>query len=240
MRAKLVEKRMVRNLRKRGLSYREIGREIKVSKSSISLWCQGIVLNPKQRERLKNKRPQGNLGALANKIKRKKEILEIREASFKEISQITDSDFKLLGAMLYWGEGDKKHSTGVTNSDPAIIRFMMKWFRKVCKVPENKFKVSIYYHAGQREDAIKTYWSKITGVPLSQFHKSIFKKEGTGHRKNVLYNGTCKIRICDEDLRHKILAWIEKIYLLGAHSSAVEHLALNQSVLGSNPSGPSI
>jgi hypothetical protein len=46
---------------------------------------------------------------------------------------------------------------------------------------------------------------------LSQFQKSILKKEGTGHRKNILIYGTCKIRVCDCDLLHKILAEIDQL-----------------------------
>ena len=39
--------------------------------------------------------------------------------------------------------------------------------------------------------------------------KTHVKKEGTGHRKNILYNGTLRIIICDVRLLRKILGWIE-------------------------------
>lgn len=213
MRAKTIERNTAIKLRKKGWSYREIQTKIKISKSSLSLWCKNISLTKNQIARLKNKRPVGNKGALANKIKRLNEINTIHKLARKEIRKLTSYQFKLVGIALYWGEGDKKHNTGITNSDPEVIKFMMKWFREICKVPEDKFKLSIYYHAGQEETEIKKYWSSIADVSLLQFHKSIFKKEGTGHRKNILYNGTCKIRICDEDLRHRILTWIKKLYL---------------------------
>ena len=214
--SKLEEKMMVEKLRKEGLSYREIMQQVAISKSSISLWCKDIKLTRQQEKRLKSKRPKGYLGALANKVKRQKEILLVKQDAAQEINKLTFNEFKLAGATLYWGEGDKKHSAGVTNSDPQLIKFMMKWFREVCHVPEQKFKLSIYYHSGQDEYKIKKYWSSVTKVPLNQFHKSMFKKEGTGYRKNVLYNGTVKIRICNENLRHRILTWIEKIYQYGS------------------------
>lgn len=216
---KLEERMTVEKLRKQGLSYREIMQQVAVSKSSISLWCKNIQLTHSQKEKLKGKRPKGYLGALANRIKRQSEIILIKRGAATEINELTFDEFKIAGATLYWGEGDKKHSAGVTNSDPQLIKFMMKWFRDVCKVPEAKFKLSIYYHSGQNEEEIKKYWSSLTRVPLSQFHKSIFKKEGTGYRKNILYKGTLKIRICDENLRHRILTWIEKIYETGVRSS---------------------
>ena len=113
--------------------------------------------------------------------------------------------------MLYWAEGNKKNKVGVSNSDPRLISFMMRWFRKICFVPEHKFKVYLNIHSGQDESKIKEFWSKIIDLPVSQFGKSYIKAEGTGHRKNILYNGTIKIEICDRNLLHRILGWIEGV-----------------------------
>ena len=41
--------------------------------------------------------------------------------------------------------------------------------------------------------------------------KSYIKKEGTGHRKNILYNGTIRVDICNSDLLYKILGWIDGV-----------------------------
>ena len=56
---------------------------------------------------------------------------------------------------------------------------------------------------------MKAYWASITDIPISQFGKSYIKKEGTGHRKNVLYQGTIRIQISNTDLLHTILGWID-------------------------------
>ena len=92
--------------------------------------------------------------------------------------------------------------------DHLAVRFIMRWFREICKVPEGKFKLYLNIHSGQADSAIKTFWSNVTGLPISQFGKSYIKREGTGHRKNVLYNGTVRINICDRDLFHRIQGWI--------------------------------
>ena len=76
-------------------------------------------------------------------------------------------------------------------------------------------------------------------IPIPQFGKSYIKREGTGHRKNILYNGTIKIEVCDKNLLHKILGWIGgAIKKEGPLAQSVEHLPLKQGVAGSIPARP--
>ncbi|MBI3261284.1 hypothetical protein HYZ64_02875 [Candidatus Berkelbacteria bacterium] len=214
--AKTLQQEQAKLLRKQGKSLSKISLELGVSKSSVSVWSSNIVLSNSQVGKLRDRSEAQKLGALANKIKRQKELEKIRSFSAREIEKLQPHDLKRLkdiGTIIYWAEGSKKNCVDITNSDPNLIKVAMLWFRKVCRVPESKFKVSVFYHEGQNEKKMRKYWSEITGVSLEQFHKSIFKKEGTGHRKNILYMGTCKIRICDKNLLCKILTWIEQFHL---------------------------
>lgn len=205
-------KEKARDLRKKGLSYKEIIQKVPVCKSTISLWCRDIELTDKQLARIGSLYDRQCKGARANQLKRQKEIKQIKKEAKKEINTLGYHSFKIAGAMLYWAEGSKSNGVAVTNSDPELIRFMMKWFRKICKISNERFKAHLHLHTGLNEEKAKKHWSKITKIPLKQFGKSYFKKEGTGHRKNKLYNGTLRIYIGSEDLRHKILGWIEKIH----------------------------
>ena len=203
-------------LREDGKSLNEIATTLNVAKSTASLWCRGIELSQKQKDNLGLKNQGYILGALANKVKRQKEVAIIRKRSLGEIEPLDKNDLKRLkdiGTMLYWAEGTKKNVVDITNSDPEIIKIGMLWFRKVCGVEEDKFRASIFYHFGQNEIEIKKYWSDISGIPLEQFTKSMFKKEGTGHRTNILYNGTCKIRINNKNLLYRILTWMEQLHI---------------------------
>lgn len=214
MKIKTIEKEKAIALRRKGKSLREISRKLDVAKSSVSLWCRDISLTSVQFEKLRSRESAPKLGALANKIKRQNEIREIRNLARSEFSRFDERDIeklKVIGTVLYWAEGGKSgRQLDFTNSDPSMIKVAMLWLRKVLKVPEEKFRASIYYHSGQDEKSMKSFWSSVTGIPTKQFHKSTFKKEGTGHRKNILYNGTCKIRVCNADLHQKVLAWIEQ------------------------------
>ncbi len=212
------KKDLVRNFRSQGLSYKEIRHKtpFTISKSTISDWCKDIELTSKQKDRLDQLLRDGSyrgrlLGSKTTQLRRAKEIKDIKEKAGLEISPFTKNEFKLAGLMLYWAEGNKSQSAGISNSDPELIRFMMRWFRDICGVPDNKFKIYLNIHSGQDDDKIKKFWSDIINLPVSQFGKSYIKKEGTGHRKNILYNGTIKIQICDSNLLYKILGWIEGV-----------------------------
>ena len=90
-----------------------------------------------------------------------------------------------------------------------MVCFMMRWFREICDVSEEKFRAQLHLHSGQNEQAMKLFWSRVTDIPLSQFGKSYVKSEGSGHRKNILYKGTIHVRICRGDLLQRIHGWIE-------------------------------
>jgi len=208
-----------RFLRARGFSYNYIKHELRLSKSTISLWCRDIRLSEKYQRLLENRRKKNIIrGTSANRIKRLKEIEEVRRRAKQEIRKLSREAHKIAGAMLYWAEGTKTQSTAVSNSDPRIIEFMVGWLKHVFRIPPSRLKAHLHIHYGNDEKKIKKYWSTNTRIPLKNFGKSFIKPKGTGHRTNILPNGVIKIRvkgIGTEDLRHRILAWSEKIYELG-------------------------
>lgn len=217
---KLSAYRKVILLRKKGLGLREIARRVPVAKSTISLWCRDIKLSSKQKAIL-NKRWKTlwgqRLGAAANHSNREKEISTITSFAKSEIDTLSSESFKIAGAVLYWGEGSKKQNTSISNSDPRIIIFMVRWFEKVCGIPPSRLNAHLHIHELANDVKIKKYWSEVTGIPLKNFGKSFLKQKGTGYRKNVLVNGVIRIRVIGEgsgNLRHRILAWIEKVHEL--------------------------
>lgn len=216
---KRYEYEKARFLRKRkGLSYNEIKKELNVSKSIISLWCRDIQLSKKQKERLRrNWLNSPKLGALANRIKREKEIAIIKNKAKQEIYKFNLDSFKIAGTVLYWAEGTKTQSTAISNSDPRTIEFIIRWFKRIFNINPQQIGAHLHIHYGDDDKRIKRYWSRLTGIPLKNFGKSFIKPKGTGHRTNILPNGIIKIRVKGkgtENLRHRIMAWVETIYEL--------------------------
>lgn len=202
-------KEKVKKLRKQGLSYKEIQKLVPIAKSTVSNWCKNITLTPKQKRLLNKKYDTQHKGAQANRLKRKREIKKIRSLAKQEIKKLAQNPFGLAGLMLYWAEGSKTQYVGICNSDPNMIQFMMKWLREIGKVPEYKFKAYLNLHSGQDDKKTKRFWSKITDIPQAQFGKTYIKPEGVGFKKNLLYNGTVKIVVCNKNLLHRILGWID-------------------------------
>lgn len=197
-------------LRKAGHSYSSILEELKVSKSTISLWLRNIKLTPKQKEKLlKGRQKSQYAGAKAQQRKRIERTKEIIINGKKEFNLLVKSPLFLSGLLLYWAEGDKNWRERVkfTNSDEAMIILMMRWFREICNAPEEKFRISLHVHDLHCNPSVKNYWSKLTKVPKKQFHKIYIKKSTLHQRRNILYNGTCAININNRDLFRKIIGW---------------------------------
>lgn len=218
---KIKEKKEAIRLRKLGRSYGEIRKRIKVSKSTLTLWLRDIKLSKKQQKRIYIELRQKNAYRLAraNQRKRIKETKKVVNEAKKEAINFLKNPLFLAGMMLYWAEGDKSDITEIvkfSNSDPAMIKLIMRWFREICFVPENKFRVTIFIHRLFCRKNIESFWSKVTGVPLNQFYKTQVKPTSLTYRKNRLYNGTCAIRIENRKLFRKIKGWklgiIETLY----------------------------
>lgn len=207
---KFQEKIIAIKLRKAGFSYLKIFKKVRVSKSTLSRWLRDIELTTKQREKLLKGREKSRCaGAKAQQIKRIKRTEEIMIAGKKEFYLLIKNPLFLSGLSLYWAEGDKNRSEKVkfTNSDETMIILMMNWFRKICNVPEEKFRISLHTHDLYSNPSVKHYWAKITNVSKKQFHKIYVKKSTLRQRKNVLYNGTCAITINNKNLFRKIMGW---------------------------------
>lgn len=209
---KIKEKTKAIELRKKGVSYREIKKKLKISKSTLSLWLRNIPLSSSQKKYLYHTLRQRNAYRLA-KIKQEdkiKKIEKIKNIAIDEVKILYKNPIFIAGVMLYWAEGDKSKKTECvkfSNSDPEMIKLMMRWFRSFCNVPENKFRIALHIHTLHCRKNIEKYWSKITKIPLSQFHKTQIKPTTLKLRKKPLYNGTCSVRISTKDLFRKIMGW---------------------------------
>jgi hypothetical protein len=206
-----------RELRKQGLSYRDISKRCITSKSNISLWCKDIKLSPAQYDTLiGNKNKILELGSKRLHEIRTAQITKVKELAKKEMGDKTMTSFTFLvaGAMLYWAEGSKTVGLAVTNSDERIILFMIKWLKKFLDVDIERIKAHLHIHEKDEDLEIKKYWSNLTGIPLKNFGKSFIKPRGTGHRKNILPHGIIRIQVYGtgmEDYRYRIMTWVEEI-----------------------------
>jgi len=209
-------KQEVINLRKHGESYGEINKKLNISKSTLSYWLKDIEISKEHKMTLREKMRNAGTSALIKRNKNQTLIAmnnakDIIEKESKTIANIDKEKLKLIGCALYLGEGGKTpNRADFTNSNPEIIKIMMKYFRSICNVKGDKFRIqlSIYDKAKIKETI--TYWNKITGIPEKQFIKVnlLTSKYSKKRRKNRLPYGTIQVRISDVKLFHKIQGWI--------------------------------
>ena len=199
-------------LRKSGLSYSEIKKSINASKSTLSKWLKDIELTDEQKKRLSKLQATGYLGAKTIQARSKAHHDEIKATAKKEVSFLVNNPLFISGLMLYWAEGDRRSGqVEFSNSDPEMIRLMMKWFREFCNIPETKFRIGLFVHSLHIKENYLEFWSRVTSLPISQFNKPYIKTTIFSNKKNKLYEGTCVIKIHSKDLFSKILGWIEGI-----------------------------
>lgn len=218
---RIEDKFKAQELRRQGLSYREILQTISVSKDTISRWCKDIELTEGQKLRLLNKKQfgqrKGSLIAADNK--RRARILRtelIRKEAKKEIGKISRRDNFIAGIALYASEGNKGDGkAGFSNADPKLIKFMMDWFLIFAKVPIEKMRGAIWLHEGLSERKSKKFWSDLVKLPLNQFHKTYIakvKNNSSKIRKNIHQYGVIQIRFSDSAIHRKIMGWISAVF----------------------------
>jgi L-fucose mutarotase/ribose pyranase (RbsD/FucU family) len=227
---KTIEKERARSLRKKGHSINQIVKETGFTKSSVSLWVRDIILTKEQKKKISEKGrsvesvERRRINRLTNEQARRQKIFDKAKEDY---SSISTKELKLIGIILYLGEGGKtsRGMARMANSDPSVIKIMMRFFREICKVEENKFRA--YIHTFTHADIEKTekYWSKITGISRQQFFKTYTKPSSASlQKRDKLPYGTLDIYVCDTKLFLTITGWMEKIKELLTGDPAVRAL----------------
>ncbi len=100
----------------------------------------------------------------------------------------------------------------LTNSDPHLILFFVKWLKIVFDIPANILRGRLNIYPQQNELVIKKFWSDLTGIPVKFFGKSFVKPYSTGYKKHNLYYGTMRVEVPKSvDMKHRTFGWIQAV-----------------------------
>lgn len=163
------EKRLVK-LVNRGLSNREIARRLDKSLDSID-----------------------------GKIKRIRELYTLKPrrapADDKDYKLDGSNTLNLVGLTLYWSEGSKQPNRIVefVNSDPSTVKIFMRFLR-ASKISPERLRARVKIYDFQNLKKCENFWSKITGIPVTQFQKPIIRKEKPKRNHRLTDYGTLTIR----------------------------------------------
>ena len=163
-RGKLAEQQQARALRAQNMTLADIASVLGVSKSSVSLWVRAVPFSPSKR-RTGPKR--GTHPAHTAKLR---QIEELNELGVRRIGKLSEDAFLVAGVALYAGEGSKGEGCVVfANTDDRMISFFCAWLRRFFTVDEARLRGRIYLHHGLDLEASEMFWSRISGIPRSQF-----------------------------------------------------------------------
>lgn len=202
-------------LRRRGKSYKFIHRKLGIPIATIAEWFQREAWSIEIRDRLAKEASLANpnRSKLMAAATRKKFALlheEYRREAIVEYGLLKYDMLFISGVMLYWGEGDRKIENAiirVSNSDPALIRVFYIFLVNVMHIPAEKIIFSLLLYPDLIDSVQRNLWSTATGIPLSQFRKSIVI-QGRHPTKRLSY-GVGIIRVGSRKHKEKLLKWIE-------------------------------
>ncbi len=202
-------------LRHQNKSYKSISHELNIPLGTLAGWFRNELWSQEIRDKLGieqslsfPKRLQAMMKA--NKERWSKIHQNYRDQAKNKFVTLKDNPLFIAGLMLYWGEGDKGSKSSqvkLANTDPAMIRIFYAFLKDVIDVPTEKIHIWLLLYPDLLDNVQKNFWSKATGVPLSQFKNSIYI-QGRHPTKRLSY-GVCNIYVSSREFKEKIMTWID-------------------------------
>lgn len=178
-RGKLKEKAEARRLRADAWTLQEIADELGVSKSSVSIWVRDVDFIPRRPRRARRRGP--------NKLQRRKEeeVRRLRAEGRERIGRLSERDLLIAGVSLYAGEGSKTDgAVTFANTNPRMIALFCTWLRAFFTIDESRLRGRVYLHEGLDLDRAVNFWSRVSGIPSSQFRKPYRARPDNGIRSS--------------------------------------------------------
>ncbi len=221
--AKFAERNRAREKRRAGTSIKTIAKHLKVSPSSVSAWCKDIKLSPEQIEHLEAQHIKSGFagrmkGAEMNRRKREDAIDNFKISGLKDIGQLSKRDIFMAGIGLYAGEGFKYcNKIGFCNSDPYIILLIVRWFKEICGITNDRFRFTIGINQSHkyRYGEVIAFWSGLLHIKKDRFSNPSFKKASS---KKIYDNpekhfGTLTVHIAKSSQeQYRIFGWMDALF----------------------------
>ena len=213
-------------LRRSGRSYKEIERELRIPRATLSDWFRDLDWSKEIKDALFETNTLVNKDKVALMVaanKRKSDLLheQYRKEAIEEFSNLKKDPLFIAGIMLYWGEGVKNVSGAtikLANSDMDMIRTFYIFLVNTLKIPKEKIVINLLLYPDLVDSVQKKTWSVATGIPLMQFRKSVFIIGR--HPTTRLSHGVGNIRVGGRRYIEKIIKWIE-LFMRETNSAVV-------------------
>lgn len=204
-----------KKLRLKGATYSQVKKELRVPKSTLSLWFKALPRPShmyfidrdswlKEIRKLsvasKNKKRQDETALLTKKIKE-----EVGRWKFLDSLDMG----KCLLSILYWTEGqklpEKQAPVKFANTDPRLVLLFLTLLRKCYPIDETKLRIGLHVHWYHNKNKVKRFWGKLLNIDESNFNKIYIKHRGKTRRFRKNFAGICFVIYYSLKLRREIV-----------------------------------
>ncbi len=178
---------------------------LKVAKSTVYGWTHHVEFMQVQQAALRERLRISRVPNYVRMTEAKQRLRSVEDTAINaeagrtvQDAQLTDNGWKLILAVLFWCEGQKDTGEGIKfiNSDPQMVRLFLHILRTQFPLQESKFRALLHLHDYHDEQEQLKFWSDVTRIPISQFHRS-YRKPHTGKNTRDGYPGCISIRYSD-------------------------------------------
>lgn len=196
------------------LSYSEIRKRLDVAKSTLSYWLREFPLSEERILELRRqgwKRGEASRERFRNTMRKKQEIKNkaVYECYRKKFKNLSEENFFIAGLMLYLGEGDKRNyaQTALSNTDPNIIKFFIKWLVQFFDVERAALKIQLHLYENMDIEKEEQFWRNALNLPKEQFYNSAIRKlkKASFSYKESFRHGTCQAYLLGVEKKRNLL-----------------------------------
>lgn len=205
-------------LRKKGLSYSEIQKEVLVAKSTLNNWLTlaGLTLTADHLNiKIKKKLEKQAIATKAARVtKIRKSSKELRDF-YQQYKKFLKDPFFVAGILLYEAEGSKANCV-FSNSDYRVILMFINFIEKyfsAYRIKNMHFRLYVHQNRYKDLNRIKDFWAKKINIPKEKILVSWKRNLVTKSRENIDYVGQFSVSVIGKSLLTRKFRFMSGIIL---------------------------
>jgi hypothetical protein len=179
------------------------------------VWVRDVPLTTEQRDALIARIRLGPVRAGERSAARARDRRRVYQEQGRRYARERGAGY-VAGCMLYWAEGSKsRNSVKLTNSDPDVLAFFVRFLREEFGVPNGAMSVYCNLFADHlaRQIEVEHFWLATLGLPRCALRKSmvnVYSKYSQKKRDNKLPYGTCRLVVHSTEIVQTIYGSIQE------------------------------
>ncbi len=205
------DREMAINMRREGLTYKEIGNKLNVSKGLLSLWFKGIPFTNEELEKLvihrKERKDRGKVASLiSNRGRRIERELMAGRVSREKFDILKHDPLFLPGLLSILGNASiTDYSFYFHHDDPELVLFVYTWLQKYLNIKKKLITIKLFTDkVGEGRDLL--FLSTLLDVD-SAFIKICGRNTRISKKKTFGFNSSVRIGFTNVSAIRALKTW---------------------------------